>query len=61
VSKKAPSGEYISKGSFMVYGKKNIIKTELKLGIGFKGGAILPGPEKRSRHRQANMLLWCRG
>lgn len=46
VSKKAPSGEYISKGSFMVYGKKNIMKAELKLGIGFKGGAILSGPEK---------------
>lgn len=44
VSKKAPSGEYISKGSFMVYGKKNIMKTELKLGIGFRDGAILSGP-----------------
>lgn len=35
ISKKAQSGEYISKGSFMIYGEKNIIKNViLRLGIG---------------------------
>ena len=35
ISKKAPSGEYLSKGSFMIYGKKEWFKkVELKLAIG---------------------------
>ncbi len=35
VSKKAPSGEYLSKGSFMIYGKKNYIRhIRLELAIG---------------------------
>ncbi len=46
VSKKAPSGEYITKGAFMIYGKKNIMKTELRLGIGFIENNIVTGPEK---------------
>ncbi|MEM1675038.1 MAG: NFACT RNA binding domain-containing protein, partial [Desulfurococcaceae archaeon] len=36
VSKKAPSGEYLSKGSFMIYGKRNYFRVELKLGIGIE-------------------------
>ena len=37
VSKKAPSGEYISKGAFMIYGKRNYIeKVPLILAIGVK-------------------------
>ncbi len=43
VTKKAPAGEYISKGSFMVYGRKNIFKTELKLAIGIKSGELVAG------------------
>ncbi len=34
VSKTPPSGEYLGKGAFMIYGKKNYLKTELKLSIG---------------------------
>ncbi len=44
VSKKAPSGEYLAKGSFMIYGKKNIIRTELRLGFGNSGGRLVVGP-----------------
>ncbi len=46
VSKKAPSGEYIHKGSFMIYGKKNILKVPLELGFGYddKNKDILYGP-----------------
>ncbi len=37
VSKDAPSGEYIGKGSFMIKGEKNYLKkTELKISIGVK-------------------------
>ena len=46
VTKEAPSGEYIGKGSFMIYGKKNIVTAELKLFIGkTNDGKIMPGPE----------------
>ena len=37
VSKSPPAGEYLPKGSFMIYGKKNYIKAvKLNLAIGFK-------------------------
>jgi len=36
VSKSPPSGEYLAKGSFMIYGKKNFIKNvKLELAMGF--------------------------
>ncbi len=57
VSKKAPSGEYITKGSFMIYGKKNIMKTELKLGIGFRESGIIAGPEKSIVSRTKKYVL----
>ncbi len=34
VSKSPPSGEYLPKGSFMVYGKRNYLRVQLVLGIG---------------------------
>jgi predicted ribosome quality control (RQC) complex YloA/Tae2 family protein len=37
VSKRAPSGEYLARGAFMVYGKKRYIKkVQLKLAIGLE-------------------------
>lgn len=49
VSKKPPSGEYLGKGSFMVYGKRNYLKNvKLELAIGAKVSdetvEILAGP-----------------
>lgn len=45
VSKEAESGEYISKGSFMIRGKKNFIKGDMKLTIGIdKEGRVMAGP-----------------
>lgn len=34
VSKKAPSGEYMAKGAFMITGKRNIIPAKIELAIG---------------------------
>ena len=59
VSKSPPSGEYLPKGSFMVYGKRNYIRVELQLAIGveiLKDGTprVIAGPpnliEKRARY-----------
>ncbi len=36
VSKRAPSGEYLGKGAFMVYGKREYLKVPLRLAIGIK-------------------------
>ncbi|MEM2115843.1 MAG: NFACT RNA binding domain-containing protein [Candidatus Woesearchaeota archaeon] len=46
VSKKTPSGEYISKGSFMIYGEKNIIKVTLGLAITKIDNDLICGPIK---------------
>ena len=45
VSKQAQAGEYIAKGAFMIYGKKKIIKTELKLAVGIlEDKRVMCGP-----------------
>lgn len=44
VSKSAPSGQYMGKGSFMILGKKNYLKPAIKLAIGIKEGKIIGGP-----------------
>ncbi|MEM0469662.1 MAG: ribosome rescue protein RqcH [Desulfurococcaceae archaeon] len=36
VSKSPPSGEYLSKGAFMVYGERNYLRVPLRLGIGLR-------------------------
>ena len=44
VSKKTKAGEYLTKGAFMIYGKKNYMKVELKLAVGCAGGKVISGP-----------------
>ncbi|BBL45850.1 fibronectin-binding A domain protein [Nanobdella aerobiophila] len=44
VSKKAPSGEYLNKGSFMIYGNKNYIKNvKLEIALSFDNYEIFSG------------------
>lgn len=44
VSKKAKPGEFIARGAFMIYGKKNLITVDIKLAVGIKDGRIIGGP-----------------
>lgn len=44
VTKEAKAGEYIAKGAFMIYGKKNIMTAELKIAIGLKDDKVMAGP-----------------
>ncbi len=44
VTKTTKSGEFMGKGSFMVYGKKNQMKAVLQIAIGFKKDRIIAGP-----------------
>lgn len=45
VSKKAKPGEYIPKGAFMIYGRKNYIKNfDIRIAIGSSKGQVIGGP-----------------
>jgi len=44
VSKNPPSGEYIKKGAFMIYGKRNYLKVKLQLSVGIINGSIIIAP-----------------
>lgn len=44
VTKEAKAGEYIARGAFMIYGKKNLITTDIQLAIGIQKGKIIGGP-----------------
>jgi len=44
VSLSAKAGEYMGKGSFMIYGKRTILKVKLGLAIGIYDQAVMCGP-----------------
>jgi len=44
VSKKAQSGEYLTKGAFMIYGKTNYMENKVNLAIGIIDGRVMGGP-----------------
>lgn len=49
VSKTAPSGQYMGKGSFMIVGKRAFVSTALGLAIGIKNSQIIGGPVEAIR------------
>ena len=57
VSKKAPSGMYIKKGSFMIYGKKNYLKVKLEIALGFKDYNIYPGVPENIVNKFENYVI----
>ncbi|RLF49082.1 MAG: hypothetical protein DRN20_03050 [Thermoplasmata archaeon] len=66
VSKKPPSGEYLPRGSFMIYGKKNYIrKVPLLLAIGvveYDGVHLaMCAPESAVSHRTNKYVVICPG
>jgi len=44
VTKKAKAGEYLQKGAFMIYGKKNYLKPAIKFAVGKINDKIMAGP-----------------
>ena len=57
VSKSAPAGEYIGKGAFMIYGKKNYYKnTRLDLAVGYKDRLVV-GDEEFVRKRCGKIVI----
>jgi len=59
VSKKAQSGEYMSKGAFMIYGKTNYIDNKVNLAIGItKESQIMAAPlESVKAHCEKYLVL----
>ena len=59
VSKKAPAGEYLPKGSFMIYGEKNFLHVELEVAIGVSpDGEVVPGvPSSVSKRTNKYVVL----
>jgi predicted ribosome quality control (RQC) complex YloA/Tae2 family protein len=44
VSKKAKHGEYLAKGSFMIYGKRTYLEPSINVGVGVYNGKVMAGP-----------------
>lgn len=58
VSKTAPAGEFIGKGAFMIYGRKNYFhKTKLELAIGIKENRLIAGSEEFVRPRADKTII----
>jgi predicted ribosome quality control (RQC) complex YloA/Tae2 family protein len=57
IKSQAPSGEYLSRGSFMISGKKNFIKNvKLELAVGFSD-RVLSGPKSALRKKTSNYVI----
>lgn len=58
VSKEAPPGEYLAKGSFMIYGRKAYYHPRLEWAIGITAdGQVIAGPETAIKKQTANYVL----
>ena len=59
VSSAAPSGEYLSRGSFAINGKKNFVnKNMVEVAVGMdSGGRIIVGPEEAIRNQSPKYLV----
>jgi len=61
VTKKAKPGEFVPKGAFMIYGKKNFLTAELKLAVGLKNNRIITGPIDAIRAQTDNLVIVIQG
>ena len=57
VSKKAKAGEYLQKGAFMIYGKKDYIKSSISMAVGIKKEKIIAGPEDAVRKNSEKFVV----
>lgn len=57
VTKEAKPGEYIPKGSFMIYGKTQYLHPKLEYAIGLLGEEIIGGPASAVEKQTKNFIL----
>jgi len=61
VTKEAKPGEFVPRGAFMIYGKKNHLTAELKLAIGLKNGNVIGGPVDAIASQTDNFMIVSQG
>ncbi|MBI1968826.1 DUF814 domain-containing protein [Candidatus Woesearchaeota archaeon] len=61
VSKEAKPGEFLAKGSFMIYGKTNYLHPKLEYAIGLVGGQIVGGPPAAVQQRTKSFIVVVQG
>ena len=61
VTKEALSGEFIPRGAFMIYGKKNELTAILKISIGIKKGKIIGGPVEAIKKNAEKFVIVVQG
>lgn len=54
VSQEAKAGEFIAKGSFMIYGKKNYLHPKLEMAVGLADNKIIGGPLNAIKKQTSN-------
>jgi predicted ribosome quality control (RQC) complex YloA/Tae2 family protein len=57
VTKEARAGEFVARGAFMVYGKKNTLTAECRLAIGLKDNKIIGGPVDSIQAQTKNFVI----
>jgi predicted ribosome quality control (RQC) complex YloA/Tae2 family protein len=57
VSKKAKSGEYLAKGSFMIYGNVTYLHPRLEIAIGLKDNIVIGGPVNAVKKHTSNVIV----
>lgn len=57
VTKEAKAGEYMSKGSFMIYGKRTYLHPQLEYALGLVEGEIIGGPAAAVQKKTGNYLV----
>ncbi len=57
VTKEAKAGEYISKGSFMIYGKTNYLHPKLEYAFGLVEGKVIGGPVSAIKKQTEKIVI----
>ena len=61
VSVTARPGEYMGKGSFMIYGKRNNMRAKMRVAVGIYDGAVMCGPESAVKKNCEKALVVAQG
>ena len=61
VSKQAKAGEYLAKGAFMVYGKRNYLTVKPEIAVGMQNGRVIGGPAKSVQSRAGSAVVILQG
>lgn len=62
MTKTAKPGEYIPRGAFMIYGKKNFIRDfDMRIAVGIKNNQVIGGPITAVQKHAENYVIVVQG